>query len=197
MRRAWTRLLLGASAMSLLTGSTATSRQQVRRATQPLKRANELTLAGLRPGKDTAAMATVRYKRGALDDDGGTEYRWNDECRHEILYAVIEQSGKIQELRVTAGLEDSKFECAAPGRSPWRTGRDLAVGDAADRAVDLYGEPTSRSPSTKDGRQLELLYYAFDWAGPDVPQILTVLCTVQKNGKPGRVIEITLEASSL
>jgi hypothetical protein len=42
-----------------------------------------------------------------------------------------------------------------------------------------------------------LLYYAFDWAGPDVPQILTVLCTVEKNGKPGRVVEMTLDVESL
>jgi len=55
----------------------------------------------------------------------------------------------------------------------------------------------SRSPSTKGGQQLELLYYAFDWAGPDVPQILAVLCTPEKDGKPGRVVEITLVAESL
>jgi hypothetical protein len=42
-----------------------------------------------------------------------------------------------------------------------------------------------------------LLYYAFDWAAPDVPQMMEVLCTVEKDGKPGRVIEITLSASSL
>jgi len=61
----------------------------------------------------------------------------------------------------------------------------------------LYGEPDSRSPSTKDGQRLELLYYAFDWAGPDVPQVMEVLCTVGQGGKPGRVVEITLAASSL
>jgi len=42
-----------------------------------------------------------------------------------------------------------------------------------------------------------LLYYAFDWAGSDVPQVMEVLCTVEHDGKPGRVIEITLAASSL
>jgi hypothetical protein len=63
--------------------------------------------------------------------------------------------------------------------------------------VDLYGQPDSQSASTNGGQQLELLYYAFDWAGPDVPQVMEVLCTAEKDGKPGRVVEITLAASSL
>jgi hypothetical protein len=61
----------------------------------------------------------------------------------------------------------------------------------------IYGQPGSRGPSTKDGQQLELLYYAFDWAGPDVPQVMAVLCTPERNAKPGRVVEITLAAPSL
>jgi len=79
----------------------------------------------------------------------------------------------------------------------WATGRGLRLGDAAARAVQLYGKPDSRSPSTKGGQRLELLYYAFDWAGSDVPQVMEVVCTVGKNGEPGRVVEITLAASSL
>ncbi|MBS1840842.1 MAG: hypothetical protein JST77_08330 [Acidobacteria bacterium] len=77
------------------------------------------------------------------------------------------------------------------------TGSGLAVSDPAERVVLLYGEPTSRSPSTKNGQPLELLYYAFDWAGPDVPQVMEVVCTVPKDGTPGRVVEITLAAGSL
>lgn len=161
------------------------------------RRANELTLAGLRPGRDTAATAILKYKKPSKGGNGSTEYSWNDECRHEILYAVAGPSGTIQELRVTEGLEQSKFECAKPIRSPWRTGRNLTIEDPAKRVVALYGEPDSRSPSTKDGQRLELLYYAFDWAGPDVPQVMEVLCTMTKDGNPGRVVEITLAAPSL
>ena len=69
--------------------------------------------------------------------------------------------------------------------------------DATSRVVRLYGEPDSRSPSTKDRERLELLYYAFDWAGPELPQVMEMLCTVEKDGKPGRVVETTLAASSL
>jgi hypothetical protein len=49
----------------------------------------------------------------------------------------------------------------------------------------------------KDGRELELLLYQFDWAGPDVPQVMEVLCTPEKEGKPGRVMEIMLARGSL
>ncbi len=65
------------------------------------------------------------------------------------------------------------------------------------KIVNLYGGPDSKSPSSRNGQQLELWYYAFDWAGADVPQVMEVLCTKEKDGKPGRVIEITLAAPSL
>jgi hypothetical protein len=77
------------------------------------------------------------------------------------------------------------------------TGRGLKILDSCSRATALYGNPDSRSPSTRNGQRLELLYYAFDWAGADVPQVLDVLCTAGENTKPGRVVEITLAASSL
>jgi hypothetical protein len=84
-----------------------------------------------------------------------------------------------------------------PVRRALENGRGLGVGDIAARVVELYEEPDSRSPSTKDGQPLELMYYAFDWAGPDVPQVREVLCTKEADGKPGRVVEITLAAPSL
>ena len=55
----------------------------------------------------------------------------------------------------------------------------------------------SRRPSTRDGQPLELLYYAFDWAGPNVPQVMQVVCTAEKDGQAGRVVQITLAASTL
>ena len=75
----------------------------------------------------------------------------------------------------------------------------MACGSAIllPKVAQLYGEPDSKSPSSKDGQQLELWYYAFDWAGADVPQVMEVLCTKDKDGEPGGVIEITLAAPSL
>jgi hypothetical protein len=37
---------------------------------------------------------------------------------------------------------------------------------------------------------------AFDGAGPDVPRVMEVLCTPEKDGKAGRIVEITLTAQS-
>ena len=165
------RLWLGASGVLLAgAGIVAVGRPCANRATAP-QRANELTLAGLRPGKDAVAKAILKYKASLLHRNNDQEYSWHDECRHEVLRADVESSGKVQEIRV-AELRESKFECAAPARSPWRTGKNLALGDTGQRVIELYGEPDSRSPSTKDGERLELLYYAFDWAGPDVPQVM-------------------------
>jgi len=61
----------------------------------------------------------------------------------------------------------------------------LRLSDSTDKVTELYGEPDSRSPSTKNGQPLELWYYPFDWAGPDVPQVMEVLCTKEKDGQPG------------
>jgi hypothetical protein len=160
-------------------------------------RANELTVAGLRPGKDSLEKALARYPKGAASGKGESEYSWKDGCRQEQLLVRFASGRIVDQVRVVRPVETEKIECAAPGRSLWRTGRGIALGDSAQRVVLSYGEPDSRSPSTKDGQRLELLYYAFDWAGPDVPQVLEVLCTVGKDGRPGRVVEIMLAASSL
>ncbi|MGB0035302.1 MAG: hypothetical protein WBP79_07505 [Candidatus Acidiferrales bacterium] len=45
----------------------------------------------------------------------------------------------------------------------------------------------------KGNEQLQLYFYGFDWAGPDVPQVMEVSC----GEATGRVVEITLAASSL
>jgi hypothetical protein len=105
---------------------------------------------------------------------------------------------KVQVIRVIWLPEYEPTTCgpAAP-LSSWKTGLGLRIYDSEQKLLRLYGEPDSKSPSTRDGQPLELMYYAFDWAGPDVPQVMEVLCTQQKDGQPGRVVEITLAAPSL
>ena len=46
----------------------------------------------------------------------------------------------------------------------------------------------SPGPSVKGEHELELLHYAFAWAGSDVPQVMEILCARES----GRVMEITL-----
>ena len=162
-------------------------------------RANEFTLAGLRPGRDTLARATVLYKKtdevGASKD---SQAFWTDKCKHQRLILDYDDAKKVQVIRVT-GLADQQTACSnsSTALSQWRTGLGLRVKDPTEKLVKLYGEPDSKSPSTRDGQPLELWYYAFDWAGPDVPQVMEVLCTREAAGQPGHVVEITLAAPSL
>jgi hypothetical protein len=90
-----------------------------------------------------------------------------------------------------------RFWLCASVFAPAFAGILVVAAHAQEQVVSVYGEPASVSPSTKNGQPLELLYYAFDWAGPDVPQVMEVVCTAPKDGITGRVVEITLSANSL
>jgi len=200
LRRAWMRSWLSVSGLALLgtIGTLFLARPPAANAS-PGSRANELTLAGLQPGRSTVFHALKMYK-GAKRNPRDETFSVRDICRGQML-TITPEEHSVQNVRVADDGEGHTTECLyrkgkiAPNR--WVTGRGLAVGDLRKRVLDLYGEPNSVSPSTKDGKPLELLYYAFDWAGPDVPQVMEVVCTREKDGKPGRVVEITLAAPSL
>jgi hypothetical protein len=177
--------------------STTAPVKKVRDDSTIYQRNDELTLASLRPGRDVLSKAQRMFTKRPTIGDGGASRTWNDACRHELLSIIADDTGTILEIRVAEADGDPKHECAYPGPSRWVTGRGLVIGDSSDRLIALYGQPGSRGPSTKGGQKLELFYYAFDWAGPDVPQVMTVLCTPEKDGKAGRVVEITLAAPSL
>ena len=115
-------------------------------------------------------------------------------CHSHMLVIDSDSSDKIQSVRLAYGYRQS--DCVSSPRL-WLTGKGLGIGDSVQQLIALYGQPDSRSPSTKAGVQLELLYYAFDWAGPDVPQVMEILCTPEKDEQPGRVVEIMLAAPSL
>jgi hypothetical protein len=160
------------------------------------QRSNELTLAGLRPGKDAIVRARQLYQK--IDPKSSTHDKqtiWLDPCHKQLLAVDFDDDQRIQVVRASEA--PSAADCSAAAPSLWKTGRGLRVRDSVSKLAGLYGEPDSRSPSTKGGQPLELWYYAFDWAGADVPQVMEVLCTVEKNGQPGRVVEITLAAPSL
>jgi hypothetical protein len=160
-------------------------------------RVNEFTLAGLRPGRDTLARAALLNRQfGNGKYLPGEQTAWYDACRDLSLTIDSDKQKHIEVLRAGAW-GGSTADCMVKTPSPWKTGLGLRVGDPTQRLASLYGQPDSKSPSTRDGQPLELWYYAFDWAGPDVPQVMEVLCTREKDGQPGRVVEITLAAPSL
>jgi hypothetical protein len=164
----------------------------------PKKPGNELMLAGLRPGRDTLDAAKKMYgaEFRVMESDDAEAWTWNDTCHHRALRVEGDNKGVIQVL----ALEESRLmtPCRkgmieALRSETWRTGRGLSIGDPKTKVMVLYGEPGSRGPSTDEGRDLEMLYYAFDWAGSDVPQVMEVYC----DRETGRVAQITLSYPSL
>jgi hypothetical protein len=163
------------------------------------RKVNELTLAGLRPGQDTVKRAERLY--GAIAENPGkntdpSQAVWIDNCGQVALTIDHNRQNRVEVIRATKD-KNIPLECIAVREERWRTGRGLRIGDGTPKVLGLYGEPDSRSPSTRNGQPLELWYYAFDWAGENVPQVMEVLCTREADGKAGQVVEITLAAPSL
>ena len=191
MRPAWKKFWLCASALAAVVAATGTPRAAP-------KRANELTLARLRPGRDTLATAKSFYgkRRRSIPPDDANVWTWQDECHKRSLRLEADGHGIIQVLTVAE--EESRGDCRGPTGDPsaassWKTGKGLALGDPRAKVVGLYGPPNSVSPSLRGTHELELLFYAFDWAGADVPQVMEVTC----DHASGRVVEITLSSPSL
>ena len=194
MRRGWTRLWLNVSAVAVIAGSPYAQTSNLKRAARSNSRNSETTLGGLVPGRSTLRQAVGILGRPV------SPASWR-KCDGDEFGLDLDGKQQVQAVRMSRPLETKKNTSDCSGDAPadrlWKTGHGLRLGDSADRVLQLYGKPDSRIPSTKNGQELELFYYAFDWAGPDVPQIMAVLCTLGKNGQPGRVVEITLAASSL
>jgi hypothetical protein len=166
---------------------------------EPPKRWNEMTLAGLRPGRDSLAAALKRYKGKYLSSDrAATEVKqWRDACTGRALSLELDDHSVIQGITVSSLVpqdgkcEDRRFDTLDV--KDWVTGRGLHLGDPQSRVVELYGEANSSGPSVKDTHELEFLYYAFDWVGSDVPQVMEIYC----ERETGRVVEMTLAYPNL
>lgn len=166
---------------------------------QTQRRVNELTLAGLRPGRDALAAALKRYRDKYLSGDRAAAgvKQWRDACTGRALSLELDGRSVIRGITVSSLVpqdvkcEDRRF--AALAVQDWVTGRGLRLGDPQHRVVELYGEPNSSGPSVKGEHELEFLYYSFDWAGSDVPQVMEVHCARET----GRVVEMILAFPSL
>ena len=199
MKRGSMRFWLSASFLFLVLASGEGIQSNSGNASRSTRRVNELDIAGLSPGRTSIARAEALLGKASKRDGDSSSAVWNS-CSGVELIVDVDGRGIVQLIRAAksaARKADSTCDKAIASVSAWVTGRGLRLGNSTSRVLQLYGAPDSRSPSTKDGQRLELLYYAFDWAGPDVPQVMQVLCTVDKDGKPGRVVEIMLAASSL
>jgi hypothetical protein len=164
----------------------------------PVRHTNEILLAGLRPGRDTFAVAEKRFKTKSISEEPDSKSRqWRDDCSGRSIRLEVDAKSVIQSVTITTlGTQEGKCSDRRPDfLDPryWITGLGLRMGDSQDRVVGLYGEPNSSGPASKNKQDLELLYYQFDWAGSDVPQVMEVLCARET----GRVVEITLAFPSL
>jgi hypothetical protein len=159
---------------------------------------NETMLAGLRPGRDTFAIAEKRFKAKNLSEEPNSSSKeWRDDCSGRSIRLEVDAKSVIQSVTITTlGSQEGKCSDRRPDfldPRNWLTGLGLRMGDSQDRVVGLYGEPNSSGPASKNGQELELMYFQFDWAGSDVPQVMEVLCARDT----GRVVEITLAFPSL
>ncbi len=164
------------------------------------KRVNELTLAGLRPGRDTIAKAQRQYKqslrRGVLGDPN--LFQVDDDCNNRMLAINEAASGTIDSIVVGPTIGALVIECSPESYFPrakdrLRTSHDLGFGSSCDSIEEIYGKVESRSSSVKGSDKLELYLYKVDWAGPDVPQVMEVSCDASSQ----TVVEITLAAATL
>ena len=154
---------------------------------------NETMLAGLRPGRDTLAMAEKRFKTKNLSEESNSGSKeWRDDCSGRSIRLEVDAKSVIQRVTITTlGTQEGKCSDRRPDfldPQNWLTGLGLRMGDSQDRAVGLYGEPKSSGPASKNGQELDQMNYQFDWAGSDVPQVMELLCARDT----GRVVEITL-----
>lgn len=200
MRRGWTKfwrctslVLAVAFAAPLLSAQRDAA---VPREDAP-KRANETTLAGLRPGRDALAAAFKHYKeKYVLSKTSTASKEWRDACTGHSLALAIDPRSVIQQVTVSllvprdGNCDNRRFEFL--NLDDWITGKGLRLGDSRNRVVELYGEPKSSEPVVRGDADFELLEFDFGWAGADVPQAMLVYCERDS----GRVVEIALLAAA-
>lgn len=194
MRLGWTKFSQCTSlvvAAALWTSAFPAQRPNTPKAT------NEVTLAGLRPGRDSLNTAYKRYKQKYLVSKTSTDRReWRDTCTGHSMVLGLDPNSVIQEITVSVlvprdgNCDNRRFEFL--NLDDWVTGKGLHLGDSRNHVVELYGEPSSSEPVVRDDADFELLQFDFTAAGADVPQAMRVYC--QRDS--GRVVEITLVASS-
>ena len=163
------------------------------------KRANELMLAGLRPGHDKIVTPQKSFRELERDQSVTDALLWGDICTHRELRVELDANKVVQTVTVENNYKpEIMAKCLPIVMAPSRlkllaTGHGLQLGDPCDRVGEIYGKPESESPSVRGSEQLELWLYSFDWAGAGVPQVMEVSC----NAASKKVVAITLAASTL
>jgi hypothetical protein len=194
LRRASKRFWLLVSVVAFVALAVQVGLQAVQRG-----RVNELSLAGLRPGHDKVSVPAQEFRDLTRDSEASDDYVWGDICTHRELRVESDNSGIVKIVSVGSNYKpEIMAKCAASVMDPKRlkliaSGHGLQLGDACGRIGEIYGKAESRSPSVRGNDKLELYLYKFDWAGPDVPQVMEVSCDASSQ----TVVEITLAAATV
>jgi hypothetical protein len=194
LRRASKRFWLLVSVVAFVALAVQVGLQAVQRG-----RVNELSLAGLRPGHDKVSAPANEFRDLTRDAAVTDAYVWGDICMHRELRVETDGSGVVKIVTVGSNYKpEIMAKCAASAMDPKRlrliaSGHGLQLGDACGRIEEIYGKAESRSPSVRGNDKLELYLYKFDWAGPDVPQVMEVSCDASSQA----VVEFTLAAATL
>ena len=199
MKPGWMQSLISASALAALFGTflLGQDRGPLTRLALPSARNTEWKLAGVLPGHTTLQRAKAILGEPFTHE---SDYRATWTTCEKKLEIRADHEGIIKAVRVTRTSDTPPaIDCfgSASGESKWVTGLGLALDDSTERVTQLYGQPDSQRPSTKGLHQIELLYYALNSQGPKLTQVMTVRCTPEKDGRPGRVLEIRLTVPTL
>jgi hypothetical protein len=191
LNRAWMKFWLCASLLALTVSAGAVSQKHGGDHGK-----NELTLGSIQPGRDKLSAVEKLlndHLRPEDADSGG--HAWTDPCSGRRLSLEIDRAGVIQTVTISSATTHENCKSKVdPKKDPlWVTGQGIHLGDLSEHVVEVYGPPSSGGPSVKQGHELELMFYMFDWAGSKVPQVMEISCDKES----GRVVEIMLAFPSL
>lgn len=188
-------LALGMSVMALAAALAGPLQAQdpASSADHPPGNVNELTLAGLQPGRSRIPDAVARWGahwRHPTRDESDI-YVWCDARRR--LQIQLEAKGSARRVDVVTverllGAPPPDCTTTLPANVA-RTGRGVRLGDTAERLKAVYGKPFFTGPSSWHGREVNFIVFNFSWAGDGVPQIL------ESSFDAGSLVKMTLSAN--
>lgn len=164
-------------------------------ADRPPGNVNEVTLAGLEPGRATLADALAHFGPNWFHP-GPEETNVYDWCDASTGLQIGVDLGAQKSVRVVT-VSALKAAPPLPARhcattlplALARTGRGVRLGDPPARLLAVYGKPFFDGPSSDDGRNVRLIVFNYAWAGPDFPQILE-----SSFDAAGRLVKMVLSA---
>jgi len=128
------RLWASVSALLLVVPAIEANHKDMRQQHAP-PRANELTLAGIHPGRDKIGKVFGLYGKPKTGRKGETEFSWEVHCQPESLFVTTDQSGVVQAIQVDLRQDVVELDCERKPEIAWKTGRKLENGDLASRVT--------------------------------------------------------------